>query len=124
LETLKTLLLGVFLVLIAWQLYSIRSELRSNEVSTTLFLNIISAEKTPPGVPITSIRLQKKHKSSLAIGPGMELTIQGEASPMLVVRVLFEGNARGVHLKPKRVPLAQLERAASNYIESGWQNLT
>jgi hypothetical protein len=118
----EIVLLVLILAVTVWRAFSERKFQNATALATTLYLNVDSLEENPPGVPIRSAHLQKRLLSSLVIMPGMELAVPGEPMPLLVVRVLFDGTARGIHLKSKRVPAAQHDRAATAYLENGWQD--
>lgn len=118
----ETLSLLAFLAFVAWHVIGIRKDASARDYSTTLYLTFDSEEESHTGVPEKSAHLRRKTKIPIPIVPGMELAEPGEHVPFLVVRVVFDSEARGVHLKPRRVPSSQLESIANAYLRTGWQD--
>lgn len=121
----ENIFLTALLIVIGWNIFTIRKDMNIRKISTTLFLSIESNEQDENGIPLENVNLLKKTNISFAIVPGMELVEPGEHRSLQVSRVVFEdfqNNARGVHLQPKRIQLSQLEGMVNAYLKHGWQN--
>ena len=118
-------ILIALIALIGWQVLVIRRDINSQSITTTLFLSLESKDECENGLPLKSFHLLKKTNISFAIVPGMELSDLGLSPTTQVMRVVFEDfqdNVRGVHLKPRRLPLSELDNVANSYLKHGWQS--
>ena len=113
---------GALLLVIAWQLFGLRSEVRSLQQTTTVFYSIHSLERDANGIEEESISLRKRMTLPIAISPGMEFAGIANNKPTLIERVVVDSEGRGLHLKPGLAPRAELEETKKWYQSRGWQS--
>lgn len=118
----ELLVIGALLLVIAWQLIGLRSEVRSLQMKVTVFYSIRSLEKDANGVEEESINLRKRMTIPTAISPGMEFAGIANNEPVVIERVVVDSEGRGLHLKPGLAPRAELEETMKWYQSRGWQN--
>lgn len=119
----EILALFVLLAIIGWQLLNLRTEIKSQRTSTTLYMSVESNEIDEKiGIPRKSIQLRKKFSNSIHVVPGMQYSIPGESKQIMVNRVVFDEFGRGIHLSSRQVPESQVDDEAKSYARGGWQS--
>lgn len=119
----ETLALFTLLAIIGWQLLNIRTEIKSQRTSTTLYMSVESNEIDEKiGIPRKSIQIRKKLSNSIQVVPGMQYSIPGDSRQIMVTRVVFDEIGRGIHLSNRQVPESQVDDEAKSYARGGWQS--
>ena len=116
----ETVGLVMLLLIIGWQIVALRRQIATHAYSTTVFYAVESEEAVGPGIAEQSVQLRKKFWLPTAICPGMEFAGIANNAPTPVVRVVFDSEGRGVHLKPGRASIGELEATAKWYVSRGW----
>ena len=114
--------IGALLIVVAWQLIWLRSEVLSLQQSITIFYSIHSLEKDASGIEEESLHLKKRMTLSVAIFPGMEFAGVANNKPTLVERVVFDSEGLGVHLKPDSASRVEFADTKKWYQSRGWQS--
>lgn len=119
----ELLALFALVAIIGWQLLNLRTEIKAQRTSTTLFMSVESNEIDEKiGIPLKSIQLRKTFSNPIQVVPGMQYSIPGESRQINVTRVVFDEFGRGIHLSNIQVPGSKVDDEAKSYVRGGWQS--
>ena len=114
--------LGLFAVLLVlgWQVFALRRDVDAQAYPTTVFYSVESEERSASGVAESSVHFRKKLGLPIAVVAGMEFAGVANNTPTSVVRVVFDTEGRGVHLKPGLAAMKGLEEIKRWYVSREW----